>query len=242
MSEEKKPQEEGFNFKAERFFGKNWYLIAALSFITVFYALYTAEKTAGAIQDLEKIVRDNNLYTIMTTTDGRAIKVVKQKVEAKFIEKWIVKTLATNLIVSRSELTNNYKINAFKSAKDVIANSYKLQFIWSDLLNQDNKMAVNDFKSYLVSLKALLGEDKLPETFTINNYTVESFNFNQNKFETKIHVKVGTTNYNISKDEHYEKIGTITILARGQVDLSKSTELNPYGLVMDAFKIKLVTK
>lgn len=242
MAEEMKPQEEGFSFRAERFFGKNWFLIALLSFVTVFYSLYVSEKTATTINELKAIVKNNNLYTVMTTTDGRAIKVVKQKVEPKFLEKWIAKSLVSNLIVSRAELTNNYQVNKFTSADDVYENSYKLRFIWTDVLNKNNVNAKKDFAGYLNNLKGMLGQDMLPEVITINNYSVEKFSFKSNTFDSEISVKVGTTNYNIAEDIHYEKVGVITIKAKGNLDLSKSTELNPYGLLLDSFTIELVTK
>ena len=229
-------------FKAERIFAKNWFIIALLSFAVTFYALYVSEKTANAIKELKDTVHTNNLYTIMTTVDGRSIKVKKTKLEAKFIEKWLSKTLVTNFIVSRSELTHNFSINQFSTPKDVISNSYKLQFIYTDLISKENKEAQQNLRTYLFKLQSMLGEDTMPEFITINNYSVEYFKFNNNIFSMKVNVTVGTINYDISQDEKYEKKGNIPIEVTGYVDLSKSTELNPYGLLIKKFNIGVMVK
>lgn len=235
-------KDETILFKAERIFAKNWFIIALISFAVTFYALYVAEKTANAIKKLEDTVYTNNLYTIMTTVDGRSIKVKKTRLEAKFIEKWLAKTLVTNFIVSRAELTHNFTINKFSTPKDVIKNSYKLQFIYTDLISKKDKKAQQDLRTYLFKLQSMLGDDTMPEFITINNYAVEYFKFNDNKFSMKVNVSVGTINYDISRDEKYEKKGTIPIEVTGNVNLSESTELNPYGLLIQNFKIGVMTK
>jgi len=233
---------ESIAFKAERVFAKNWYIIAILSISVAFYALYVSEKTANAINSLKDTVYTNNLYTIMTTVDGRSIKVKKTKLEAKFIEKWLAKTLVTNFIVSRAELTHNFKINKFASPKDVITNSFKLQFIYTDLMSKKDKEAQQNLRTYLFKLQSMLGDDTMPEFITINRYSIESFTFNENKFSMKVNVNVGTINYDLSRDEKYEKQGNIPIVVSGYVDLAKSTELNPYGLILNNFKIGVMVK
>ncbi len=235
-------EDETLAFKAERIFAKNWFVIAIVSIGITFYALYVLEKTASAIEDLKDTVYTNNLYTIMTTVDGRSIKVKKTKLEAKFIEKWLAKTLVENFIVSRSEITDNFKVNKFTSPSDVIANSYKLQFIYQDLMSKKNKESQKDLRTYLFKLQSMLGEDKMPEFITINNYKVEYFKFNQNSFSIKVNVSVGTVNYDLSKDSKYEKRGVVPIEVKGYVDLAESTELNPYGLIIKNFKIGVVVK
>lgn len=235
-------KDESILFKAERIFAKNWFIIALLSFSVTFYALYVSEKTANAIKKLEDTVYTNNLYTIMTTVDGRSIKVKKTKLEAKFIEKWLAKTLVTNFIVSRSELTHNFSITQFSTPRDVIKNSYKLQFIYTDLMSKEDKEVQQNLRTYLFKLQSMLGEDTMPEFITINNYHTEYFKFNSNEFSMKVNVSVGTINYDISRDEKYEKKGHVPIEVTGYVDLSKSTELNPYGLLIKKFNIGVMVK
>jgi len=88
----------------------------------------------------------------------------------------------------------------------------------------------------------MLGDDTMPEFITINRYSIESFTFNENKFSMKVNVNVGTINYDLSRDEKYEKQGNIPIVVSGYVDLAKSTELNPYGLILNNFKIGVMVK
>jgi len=235
-------EDETIVFKAERLFAKNWFVIALISISVTFYGLYVLEKTATAIEELKDTVYTNNLYTIMTTVDGRSLKVKKTKLEAKFIEKWLAKTLVENFIVSRSEITDNFRITKFTTPKDVISNSYKLQFLYKDLMSKEDKTVQKDFRTYLFKLQSMLGEDKMPEFITINNYNIDYFNFNQNTFSMKVNVTVGTINYDLSKDEKYEKKGIVPIIVNGYVDLSKSTELNPYGLLLKSFNIGVMIK
>ncbi|RXI43423.1 hypothetical protein CRU99_07770 [Malaciobacter mytili] len=235
-------QSESIVFKAERIFAKNWFVIAFISISLAFYSVYVSEKNANAVLQLEKMVQNNNLYAIMTTIDGRSIKVTKTKLEAKFIEKWLANTIVSNFIVSRSEITKDGKQSKFTSPKDVIKNSFKLQFIYSDLMSKKDVQSQKDLRTYLFKLQAMIAEDNLPEYITIREYTSEYFTFKENTFEIKVNVKVLTNNYDISTDQYYLKKGVIPISVKGYVDLSKSTELNPYGLIIETFNIGVITK
>lgn len=235
-------EDETVVYKAERLFAKNWFIIAIFSIAVSFYALYVAQDTAQANKELKEEVRSNNLYVVFTTADGRSIKVQKTKIEPKYIEKWLARTLVDNLIVSRAELTDNYRISKFTSPADVIKNSHKLQFIYTDLMNKNDVESQKYLRTYLFKLQAMMAENTLPEIITINEYNNEYFNFNENNFSIKINAKVFTINYDISTDEKYEKIGVVPIEVEGYVDLSKSTELNPYGLIIKSFKIGVISK
>lgn len=229
-------------YKAERLFAKNWFIIAVFSIAVSFYALYVAQNTAKANQGLINEVRSNNLYVVFTTADGRSIKVQKTKLEPKYIEKWLARTLVDNLIVSRAELTDNYRISQFGSPADVIKNSHKLQFIYNDLMKKEDVESQKYLRTYLFKLQAMMADNTLPEIITINEYNNEYFKFSENKFNIKTNVRVFTINYDISTDEKYEKIGVIPIEVEGYVDLAKSTELNPYGLIIKSFKIGVMSK
>ena len=70
-------REESINFKCEQFFGKNWKYVAG--FIGICFLIFSIEirNMSEAMQELKKVVYDNNDKVVLTTTDGRAIRVTK---------------------------------------------------------------------------------------------------------------------------------------------------------------------
>ncbi len=240
--EVKGAMDESVAYRAEKIFARNWFIIAIFSFCVVFYAVYVSEKAIAALVKIEKTVYESSLYTVMTTVDGRSIKVNKTRLEAKFIEKWLAKTIVSNFIISRSELTKGFQINSFKTPKEVIKSSYKLRYIYEDLISDKEKQAQKDLRTYIFKLQSMLGNDTLPEYITINSYSTTYFRFNDSKFSMKVNAKVGTINYDISRDKKYARQGEIPIEIEGYVDLSRSTELNPYGLIIKTFTIGVMVK
>lgn len=234
---------ETFSFNMERYIAKNWkYLfwsIIILFFcVTAFF--YEAMKEISLMrQELSK----NITSVVMTTVDGRAIKVEKSPIEAKFLEKHIGYMLANSLIVDRAELTDNFKIDHITDWKDLLQHSqHKLKLFLLNYIDNKDAEAVGQFLGYVKYLLAAIPQDKLPEYISTLGYDITQFTFKNNSFEIKEEVRVATLNYDIATQKYIKKQGVVTIAASGDFDLALSNDLNPYGLRFKTLKMGMVKK
>ena len=173
-------REESINFKCEQFFGKNWKYVAG--FIGICFLIFSIEirNMSEAMQELKKVVYDNNDKVVLTTTDGRAIRVTKEPLRAEFLKQYAISAFSNNFIVSRSQLTDNFTLNSFKTYEDVIKNAKGLAFIFETFFESGDKVA-NKFKMEL-SLKVvansyILARGKYePQNGTFKIYIEGSYN------------------------------------------------------------------
>lgn len=106
--ETKTIKKESLNFKCEQFFGKNWKYVASFLGIAILVGAYELNSISQRMQKLEQVVLENNEKVVLTTSDGRAIKVTKEPLKAEYLKQFAVSTHVNNFIVSRSQLTNNF--------------------------------------------------------------------------------------------------------------------------------------
>jgi hypothetical protein len=233
---------ESTEYKAEIFFAKNWKYIFWALIVVLILQLWGWNNITGEMKDLKQVVRENNDKVVLTTTDGRAIKVTKEPIKAEYLKAYAVSTFANGFIVGRANVTNNFEETKFMKPSDVIKNAPNLANIWTNFIRDDDKILKGKFLSYLNWLINAIATDKLPEFIAIQNYVVDKYEYEGNKFKIGISVTVNAQSYVLSLGKYVSSKGVITIEGEGYFDLSYSKDDNPYGMNMTDFKINMVTK
>jgi len=234
--------EENLAWRTERFFAKNWKFIFWGLVIAILVVAYEIYGINSRMTSLEKTIAENNAKVVLTTMDGRAIKVQKTPLKAELLKKYVVSMLVNNLLVDRAALTHNFEKNDFKKYSDILKSSKNLATIYTDFIDHDDKVAMGYFISYLNWILTAIAQDKLPEFISIKDYRVDQYTYNGNKFHVEISIKVKTQNYIVGQDKYVTKNGIVKISADGYFDLEKSSDINPYGVRITKFKIEMPTK
>lgn len=244
-------QKESLNFKCEYFFGKNWKYVASFIGVSVLVASCELHNISGRMEKLEQVVLENNEKVVLTTTDGRAIKVTKEPLKAEYLKMFVVSTLVNNFVVSRSQLTNNFSEVAFKNYDAVLDNVPQIRNILRNFIDYKNdpeknikvnQIAVGDLRGYVQWLINAVAQDRLPEYIAIKDYSVEKYEYEGDKFDIKVIIKVVTQSYIIAKNEYQQGAGEFGITATGKFYLERSSDVNPYGLRIETLRISPVTK
>ncbi|HDX6248320.1 TPA: hypothetical protein RPW15_001477 [Campylobacter fetus subsp. venerealis] len=235
-------QEEKLSFKCEMFFGRNWKYIFWGIVVAILIVAWELNSIRSQVKKLENVVYENNSKVVLTTTDGRAIKVVKTPLKAEYLKQFAVSTFVNNFIVSRFMLTDGFKKTNIQTYKDVLETSQNLGGVWKNFLNQENKEAVGQFVSYLQWLINAIARDRLPEYINIVSYQVNAFEYNENRYKIDISIKVATNSYILALAKYKNEQGQVRIRATGDFDLERSSDENPYGMLFDSFEIEMVTK
>ena len=224
-------EEEKLSFKCEMFFGKNWkYLFWGMT-VAIAVIAWELHSITVQMEELKTSIYDNNGKVVLTTTDGRAIKVVKTPLKAEYLKQYAISVFVNNFIVSRSELTEGFSRS----------NIY-LHFLDTKSQSEESKRSVGQFISYIQWLINAVARDKLPEYINIVDYTVNSFEYNGNKYSIDIYIKVATNSWILSQGRYQNERGQVRIKATGDFDLERSSDVNPYGMRIDSFEIEMVTK
>lgn len=233
---------ESLSFKAEMFFAKNWKFIFWGLIIVLILQTYRWHDLSNSMRSLEDTVRDNNSKVVLTTVDGRAIKVTKEPIKAEYLKAYAVSKFANGFIVGRANITNNFEDTSIIKASDVLKNTAILGDIWTNFIKDDDKLMKGKFVSYLNWLINAIAIDKLPEFIAIQNYNVDKFEYEGNKFKIGLTVTVNAQSYILSLGKYVSNKGQITIEGEGGFDLNDSTDTNPYGMSITDFKINMITK
>lgn len=236
--------DESYVFKAERFFAKNWIFIFVITLITIFYSLYTQKSVTDKVNRMQEMMEKANLYVVLTTVDGRSVKVQKTELSSDYIEKWLARTLVDGLIVTRAELTDNFKTTNFSDVTVILKNSYKLSNLLEYVLdeNQKESKAVDNLRTYLFALQQALVADTLPEFMNIVKYRTSSFSFKKNTFSIEVEVELSTYNRISAQNKNVFGKSKIKIQAEGILSLEDSSENNPYGLLIRRFAVEVPKK
>jgi len=233
---------ESKEYQAEMYFAKNWKYIFYFLIIVLLLGIWGIFTISNRMTNLENTVAENNGKVVLTTTDGRAIKVTKEPIRAEYLKSYAVSTFVNGFIVGRANITNNFEETKFMKASDVIKNAPNLQNIWTNFIKDENKMVKGKFLSYLNWLINAIAQDKLPEFIAIQNYTVDKYEYEGNQFKVEINVYVNAQSYILSLGKYVSSKGVIKIEGEGTFNLSDSADNNPYGMSIDNFKIQMVTK
>lgn len=236
--------DESYVFKAERFFAKNWIFVFSITLITIFYSLYTQKSVTDKVNRMQEMMEKANLYVVLTTVDGRSVKVQKTELSPDYIERWLARTLIEGLVVTRAELTDNFKTTDFSDIAVIMKNSYKLSNLLKYVLdeNQKESKAVANLRTYLFALQQALASDTLPEFMNIVKYHTSSFSFKNNHFIIEVEVELSTYNRISSQNKNIFGKSKIKIQAEGILSLEDSNENNPYGLLIRRFAIEVPKK
>jgi hypothetical protein len=235
-------KEETISWKAEIFFAKNWKYIFWGIVVAVLVCAWEIHSISSRMESLEKTVAENNGKVVLTTTDGRAIKVTKTPLKAEYLKQFAISVFVNNFIVSRAQITNNFQKSNFNKFSDILENSKPLAMIYTDYLDKENKEAVGYFISYLQWLLYAIGKDKLPEYIVLRGYTVNSYEYNDNVFKLVLDIQVGAQSYILAQNQYLAQSGIIRITSGGTFDLELSTDNNPYGMRINTFSIDMITK
>lgn len=235
-------KDETLSWKAERFFAKNWQYIFWGIIICMLVVAWSLYNLTSRMTSLEKTVAENNGKVVLTTTDGRAIKVTKTPLKAEYLKQFTISTFVNNFIVSRAQLTDNFSKNAFTKYSDILENSKTLAMIYTDYIEKDNKQAIGDFVSYLQWLLSAIAQDKLPEYIAIRDYNVQLYEYNENAFKIVLNISVSAQSYILAQAKYLTQNGVIKLSATGTYSLEKSSDNNPYGMRLNSFAIDMITK
>ncbi|RDU61501.1 hypothetical protein CQA44_08770 [Helicobacter sp. MIT 14-3879] len=244
-------QKESLNFKCEQFFGKNWKYIAFFIGISILVCAYELNNISNKMQKLEQVVLENNEKVVLTTSDGRAIKVTKEPLKAEYLKQFAISTYINNFIISRSQLTNNFQKAEFKDYGEVMDNVPQIRNILTNFIDykrdeekaiEINQVAVGDLRAYVQWLISATAQDKLPEYIAIKDYSVEKYEYQGQKFSTEIIIKAVAQSYILSENTYKQQNGNFKITSTGSFDLNKSSDINPYGMRIESLKIEPITK
>lgn len=242
---------ESLNFKCEQFFGKNWKFVASFIALALLVLAYELSEISSRMQSLEKIVFENNSKVVLTTSDGRAIKVTKEPLKAEYLKQFATSTFVNSFIVSRSQLTNNFEKPNFKDYSEALNNLPNLKNILIYFIDSKedkehntavNAIAVGDLRAYVQWLISAVAQDKLPEYIAIKDYSLEKYEYEGNKFNLELNIKVMAQSYILSQDTYISQQGIFKIISQGSFDLSKSSDINPYGMRIERIKINPIIK
>ncbi|ECK2550138.1 hypothetical protein FQW77_08665 [Campylobacter jejuni] len=246
-----KRKEENFNFKCEQFFGKNWKYVGLFIGLALLINAYEISNISSRMEKLEKVVEENNGKVVLTTSDGRAIKVTKEPLKAEYLKQFAVSVYVNNFIVSRSQLTNNFEKSSFKDYFEVLKEVPSLKNIFLNFIDSKkdtkngidiNRVAVGDISAYAQWLLSAVAQDKLPEYIAIKDYSLDRYEYNGNNYEIEISIKVIAQSYILSQNKYIQQQGIFKISSKGSFDLSKSNDVNPYGLRIESLKINPIVK
>ncbi|MDR0467250.1 MAG: hypothetical protein LBG67_00150 [Campylobacteraceae bacterium] len=233
---------EDFNFLANQFFGRNWKFIFYGLMITLLFGVWSINKISNKIHELEKTVEDNNGKVVLLTTDGRVVRITKEPLKAEYFKQYAVSIFVNNFIVDRSRITNNFSTKQFKSANDVLANSKNLNLVYNEFINKENAQSVGYFGSYLNWLLNAIGQDTLPEYISITDYSVNKYEHNGKNFKITIDIKVAAQSFMLAQNKYIQQSGSVLIEGEGEFDFAQATDTNPFGMKINGFTIRMVTK
>lgn len=233
---------ESISYRAEMFFAKNWKFIFWGLIIAIILIAWELNSISSRMQSLENVVRDNNNKVVLTTADGRAMRVIKEPLKAEYLRQYAISNYINNFIIGRANITNKFSEAKFIKPSDILENSPKLAYIWKNFIREDNKIAKGQFVSYLNWLINAIATDKLPEYIAIQTHNVDVYEYEDNKYKLIIDINVNTQSYIISLGKYVTAPGTIRLTGEGSFDFKDSTDSNPYGMSIDGFTIDMITK
>lgn len=234
------------SFKCEQFFGKNWKYVGGFIAFAILVIAWEMSSISSRMKNLEKIVHENNGKVVLTTTDGRAIRVVKEPLRAEYLKQFAVSTYLNHFVVSRSQMTKNFSRSSYNQLSDVLKEVPQLGMIYLHFLDtkddkekgiKENKQAVGEFSSYIKWLISAVAQDKLPEFISIKGHTIDQYEYIGNKFEIEMRIQITAQSYSISQDKYLVQNGEFKIISGGSFDLAKGSEYNPYGLRIEKLRV-----
>lgn len=240
---------ESLSFQCEQFFGKNWKYIAIFLCLSIIVFAYELSNISSQMKDLKKIVFENNSKVVLTTTDGRALRVIKDEIKAENLKQFATSTYVNSLIVSRSQLTKDFSQTSFNDYGEVFENVPNLKNILLDFMDSNkerdkeiNQQAIGDLRAYVQWLMSATAQDKLPEYISLKNYTIDRYDYNANKFNIEISINTVSQSYILSSDKWVSQNGIFKIQSQGSFDLSKGTDINPYGMRIERIRVQPIVK
>nr|MBP3724489.1 hypothetical protein [Campylobacter sp.] len=105
-----------------------------------------------------------------------------------------------------------------------------------------NEQAIGDLRAYIQWLISAVAQDKLPEYISLKDYSVDKYEYSGNKFSIVISINTIAQSYILATDKYVSQNGIFTIQSQGSFDLSKATDVNPYGMRIERIKINPIIK
>lgn len=240
---------ESLNFQCEQFFGKNWKYIAIFISLAIIVFCYELTKISNKMEEITKIVYENNSKVVLTTSDGRAIKVIKEPLKAEYLKQFAISVYINNFIISRSQLTRDFEVPNFKDYNEVFNNVPSLKNILLNYIDSKetkdtpiNKQAIGDLRAYIQWLISAVAQDKLPEYIALKDYSIDRYDYQGNKFTIEISIKTVSQSYILANNKWINQNGIFKIQSTGSFNLNKSSDTNPYGMRIERLKISPIIK
>ena len=82
----------------------------------------------------------------------------------------------------------------------------------------------------------------MPEYISLKNYTIDRYDYNANKFNIEISINTISQSYILATDKWVSQNGVFKIQSQGSFDLSKGTDINPYGMRIERIKVQPIVK
>lgn len=231
---------ETLNFKCEQFFGKNWKFVGGFIGISLLVMAYQVADISSNMKKLEQVVYENNGKVVLTTIDGRALKVVKEPLRAEYLKQFAISTFVNNFIVSKSQLTDDFEKVSFTNASQVLDSVPNLRLILKNYI--ESEQGAGDIRAYATWLISAVANDKLPEYISMKDYELKKYEYKDNQFEIEISIKLMAQSFIYAKNKYVSQNGVMKINAIGSFDLSKSSDINPYGMRINRIQISPVVK
>lgn len=239
-------KKESMSFRCEQFFGKNWKYLFFFLILAIIVVAYEISTISSKMASLEKIVMENNGKVVMTTTDGRALRVMKEPLKAEFLKQFAVSTIVNHLVVDRKRLTGDFNKLSFKNYDEALNTVQAFKIFYENFLpsqqGEVDKVAIGYFVSYLQWLINAVAQDKLPEYISVKDYVIDAYTYEGSGFHLEVSIKIVANSYLLNENRYVNSAGVMQIAADGTFDLLKSTDGNPYGLRFNKLKIIPVLK
>ena len=106
----------------------------------------------------------------------------------------------------------------------------------------ESEQGAGDIRAYATWLISAVANDKLPEYISMKDYELKKYEYKDNQFEIEISIKLMAQSFIYAKNKYVSQNGVMKINAIGSFDLSKSSDINPYGMRINRIQISPVVK
>jgi len=236
-------------FRIERLVLKNLFWFIAIFFLVVLYQSSRMGEIADAQDGIRKEMEMQRNSYVALDSQGIPISLPRTYVGAENNQAIVAEALK-KLIVSRANITDNFKVSKFEKVTDIASNSQSLttfaneyiilhQNLLSNLeikteewerIKEENQKGIRYFRAYLQYLHEQLMEDKLPHKITIIDYDVINYTYDGNSFQIQMRVQEIVDRYAGQTQDGKviwdSKKGYSTITARGFFDIRLRTKRN----------------
>ena len=210
------------------FLKKNWFILWGVLLLSAIINIFIYMNFKDATSKLNKAINKEQKMVIMLSPSGNIIPVKKTYLSyySKPYQNVLSKILINGLIIDGEKAT--FGGQQLPSAKQLVYGNQDIKIFFKYYLTHNAKI---EYVKYLRTILALINQQNYPDTISVINYSVKSYQVRNHEFSISISANVVATfinpvTYKITKEQ-----ATINISAQGYFDPSKSNEYNPFGII-----------